>query len=92
MPGKSRHGKGKHPHHSKKSKAIQRRQAGVIQQQPDSATAAPAAPVQPAPVPTAAATPKVRTAQYPYITSELRRIGILAGIILVILIVLSIVL
>jgi hypothetical protein len=91
MPGKSRHGKGKHPHHSKKSKAIQRRQAGILQPQPDSVTAMPTAAVQ-APVPTATATPKARTAQYPYITSELRRIGILAGIILVILIVLSVVL
>ena len=91
MPGKSRHGKGKHPHHSKKSKAIQRRQAGIVQQQPDSVTAMPAAAVQ-APMPTATATPKARTAHNPYIISELRRIGILAGIILVILIVLSVVL
>jgi hypothetical protein len=34
---------------------------------------------------------KTKTLQYPYIAGELRRIGILAGIILVILIVLSII-
>ena len=46
-------------------------------------------PVVTAPTPAPA---KVKTAQYPHITGELRRIGIVAGIILAILVVLAIVL
>ena len=92
MPGKSRHGKGKHAHLSKKSRAKQRH--GTMALQPPVATAAP----QPAttasmpPPPRSPTSPaRLKTAQYPYITTELRRIGILAGIILVILVVLALV-
>jgi hypothetical protein len=46
----------------------------------------------PRPVTAPASPAKVRTTLYPYITGELRRIGILAVIILVILIVLALVL
>jgi hypothetical protein len=93
MPGKLRHGKGKHPHHSKKSKAKQRYGTMALQQPTAADTPQPVTTIGAPPslrAPTSPATP--RTAQYPYITTELRRIGILAGIILVILIVLALVL
>jgi len=54
---------------------------------PAVAGAAPAAAISTPPPPKAPASPK--TASYPYITTELRNIGILAGIILIILIVLA---
>mgnify|MGYP001070367457 CR=1 FL=1 len=40
----------------------------------------------------AAARPKAPAVKYPYVTAELRRIGVLAGVILVILVVLALVL
>lgn len=93
MPGKSRHGKGKHPHHSKKSKAKQRHGAIALQQPTVAETPQPVATIiTPPSLKTPAPPAKSRIAQYPYITTELRRIGILAGIILVILIVLALVL
>ena len=95
MPGKSRHGKGKHSQHSKKSKVLRRQ--GTMAAMPPATATTTEIPKQVAsmtapPVPRAAtATPtKTATNQYPYITSELRRIAILAGIIIVILIILSI--
>ena len=93
MPGKSRHGKGKHPQHSKKSKAKQRHGATALQQHVVTDAPTPAATISTPPSSRApASSAKTRTVQYPYITTELRRIGILAGIILVILIVLALVL
>lgn len=90
MPDKSRYQKGKHPHHSKKSKAIERRGAVVSSRPVAADTPTPAAATSATPPSRAPASPaKSRAAQYPYITSELRRIFILGGIILVILIVLS---
>jgi hypothetical protein len=91
MP-KSRHGKGKHPHVSKKSKAKVRSSSFT---QPSAAVAAPKpeANIEASPVSKATAMPaKVIAAQYPYFMDELKRISILAGIILVVLIVLSIIL
>jgi len=95
MPGKSRHSKGKHSHSSKKSKALQRQ--GTTAAMPHATGTTPEMQKQVAILATspglkaATATPaKTATNQYPYITSELRRIAILAGIIIVILIVLSI--
>jgi hypothetical protein len=96
MPGKSRHSKGKHPHYSKRSKALRRQATATAATQatagmPESLQQAASAAT--APVPKAASsTAKTAEIQYPYITSELRRIAILAGIIIVILVVLSIVL
>ena len=90
--------KHKHPQHSKKSKAIQRQRSVVTP------TSSPAAAVQPvhqsaeveAPqVPVAAAPQQTRPAavmEYPYLASELKRVGILAAVIIIILIVLAIVL
>ena len=93
MPGKSRHGKGKHAHHSKKSKAKQRYGTITPQQYAVADTTMPAATTGIPPSASAPTAPKtLKVAQYPYITTELRRIGILAGIILVILIVLTLIL
>jgi len=95
MPGKSRHGKGKHPHHSRKSKAIQRQEAKAIQQQTTVDTVPKATPIDidkaPPPKPTVISEKK-QSIQYPFIADELRRIGILAGIIVMILIILALVL
>jgi hypothetical protein len=93
MPGKSRYGKGKHPHHSKKSKAKLRHSTMALQQPTAADTPQPVATITSPPSSRAPTSPaKPRIAQYPYITTELQRIGILAGIILVILIVLALVL
>jgi len=93
MPGKSRHDKRKHPHHSKKSRVIQRQGAMPLQQQAVAETPQPAATISRPPLSRAPTSPTAsRVAQHPYITTELRRISILAGIIIVILIVLALVL
>jgi hypothetical protein len=90
MPGKSRHGKGKYPHHIKKSKARQHHGANVSQPPVVTGTTQPVAAASPAvPASVPASTVKSRTASRTYITMELRTIGILTVIILVILIVLS---
>ena len=91
MPDKSRHDKRKHHPQSKKSKAKQRF-AETIAHPP--AAAQPHKPAvhtgMPAPSAGVPATPTASpVGRYPYIATELRRIGILAGIILVILIVLA---
>jgi hypothetical protein len=99
MP-KSRHGRGKHPHYSKKSKALRRQgtpgPAPAISQaaagMPDTpGQVAPAVP-RPAPKVASMAATKVAVNPYPFITSELRTIAILGGIIVVILVVLSLLL
>ncbi len=93
MPDKSRHGKGKHPRHSKKSKALIRQVNAPLQQQQTDVTPKPAAPVEVEPAPKTAAPPEAAIMlRYPYVVGELKRIGILAGIVIVALIVLSIVL
>jgi hypothetical protein len=90
MPGKSKRGKGRRPQY----KNNQNRQVAA---QPAPATAAAsgaaapaavkAAPAQKTPVSTAAS-----ITQYPFFGSELKRIAIITGIILVILVILVIVL
>ena len=97
MPEKSRHGKAKY--HTKKSKAKQRSAALPSQQQAVAIAPKPAVATRVSALPEKVrTTEKIRTAtvsgavRYPYITAELKRIGILAGIILVILIVLALVL
>ena len=93
MPGKSRHSRGKNHPQSKKSKAKERSAGGIVPQQAVAQFSKPVAPPRVSatsvslPIPTA--TPGA--AQYPYITAELRRIGILAGIVLTILIVLALI-
>ena len=85
MSGKSRRDRRKHSLQSKKRKSRRSPPATVTQQQPISQTYKPVAPSvsTPTPMPTQTAT------RYPYILTELRRIGILAGIILAILVVLA---
>ena len=99
MPGKSGHAKGKHHLHSKKKKGSQKlrveRQyspATITQQQTitqaDEAIPAPTVSAPSASIATAVTKPS--TVQHSYIGRELQRIGILAGIMLVILVVLAI--
>jgi len=90
MPGKSQR---KHLSQSKKRKR-RRDSSAIAAQQPVSQTYEPVSqPVVSAPSPSVL-TPKVTqtVARYPYIVTELQRIGILAGIMLAILVVLALVL
>ncbi len=94
MPGSSRRSRGKYSVQSKKRKGrpkhptIVAQQAAVAQtHEPVSSPDVPA-PSASAPAPVA----KVAAARYPYIATELRTIGILAGILLIVLIVLALVL
>jgi hypothetical protein len=90
MPGKPQQGKKKRLHQSKKSRAIQRfgtpsRPAEIAETVPSPAeAAAPLVPKRPAPAAKAIST------QHQYVVKELRRIGTLAGIILVILVIAAI--
>ncbi len=93
MPGKSRHGRGKRSFQSKRGKSKRHPSATVVQQQVAAQTDKPVTPPKSAPsarVPTPMA--RLTAARYPYVVAELRRIGILAGIMLGILIVLALVL
>ena len=89
MPSKSRHRRGKHSARSKKRKLRQDFSVTVAQRQAQNYE-----PVSPAPTPSAkvltprSALPPVR---YPYIATELRRIAIIAGIMLAVLVVLYLV-
>ncbi len=94
MLGKSRHRKGKHSPQSKKGKSRRHFSATVAQQQAVAQTYEPVShPNVPAPsagVPAPVA--KLAAVRYPHIATELRTIGILAGIMLIILTVLALVL
>ena len=93
MPAKSKHGKGKHHHQSRRSKAIQRQNSSAIKQNAVNETQVPKDGPDVPPVTQVRTEPvKVKTMQYPFIVNELRRVGILAGIILVVLIILAIIL
>jgi len=93
MPAKSKYGKGKHHHQSKRSKAIQRQASSVTKHITIDETQVPTAGRDMTPEPKdRPESAKVKTMQYPFIINELRRIGILAGIILVVLIILTIIL
>ena len=91
MSGKSHQGRRKQTARSKRRKGGRDHFAAVAQQQavvpPQEAVAHTKVPDSVASVPTPRAT--LASVQHPYIGSELRRIGILAGIILVILAVLA---
>jgi len=94
MPGKSRHRKGKRLPQSKKRKGGQRFLATVAQQPTVAQTHEPVSrPSVSTPSPSVP-TPVARLAavQYPHIAAELRAIGILAGIMVVILVILALVL
>ncbi len=89
MAGKSRR-KGKHSLQSKKGKRKQISTLIATQQQAVAQTYKPAAPSKvAAPL---AKEPTPTAARFPHIATELRRIGILAGIMLAILVVLALVL
>ncbi len=94
MPGKSRRGRGKHSSQSKKGKSGLGHPTVPTQQPVVSQSQEPVRrPIVPAPsakVPTSVAKPA--TIQYSNVATELRTIGILAGIMLTILIVLVLVL
>ena len=93
MSGKSRHGKGKRSPQSKKRKSMQRFSATVAPQQAVARTYEPVSrPSEPAPSASVPA-PMVKLAavRYPHIATELRTIGILAGIMLTILVILALV-
>ena len=93
MPSKSKHGKGKHYHQSRKSKAIQRQNSKNITRDVAAEIPRPVSDINtPPPEKNNIESPKVKTMQYPFIVNELRRIGILAGIILVVLVILAIIL
>ena len=91
MPGKSWQGRRRHPARSKKRKGRRSPPTGVAQRQAVAPTyeavAHPEVSTPSVSVPTPRAT--LAAVRHPYIFSELRRIGILAGIMLVILVVLA---
>jgi hypothetical protein len=91
MPSKSRHRRDKHSTRSKKGENRQDFSASGAQQQ---ATAQNYEPVSSAPTPSVKVLtprPKLTPVQHPYIAIELRRIAILTGIMLAVLVVLSLV-
>ncbi|MFC1982364.1 hypothetical protein ACFLV5_01030 [Chloroflexota bacterium] len=94
MPDKPRHDRRKHHPQSRKSKAKQRSAEAIahppVAAQPHKPAVHTGMPAPSAGVPTTPTASPV--ARYPYITTELRRIGILAGIMLGILIVLALLL
>lgn len=92
MLGKSRHGRQK-PHRSKRKKGRQAVRA-INTYQPAVAQTTQAAPRPEVSSPSVGVPGKIATltaTRHPYIGAELRRIGILAGVILVILIILALV-
>ena len=94
MPGKSRHDRRKRSFQGKKKKGRRSPPGVVTQQQAVTETPKPVAPPRVA-APSASAptpTPVLTGARYSYILTELRRIGILAGAMLAILVVLALVL
>jgi len=94
MPGKSQHGRRKRSFRGKKKKGRRSSPGVVAQRQAATQTDKPVVPSRVAAPSASTPTPMpVLTAvRYPYILTELRRIGILAGIMLVILVVLALVL
>ena len=96
MAKRLRHVKGKQHPQSRKGRAKQRHAAMTAGQQAVSPLTPPSEPVAtavPSPPVSARAAPAVPgRARYTYITAELKRIGIFAGIVLVVLVVLALVL
>lgn len=93
MPGKSRHGRKKRSFQGKKKKGKRSPLGVVAQRQADTQIDKPVAPPKVV-TPSASAptpTPVLAPVRHPYILTELRRIGILAGVMLAILVVLVLV-
>ena len=94
MPGKSKHKRGKYRPRSKKGKSRQRFTAATAQQP---ATVESSEPVSPPAIPAPRVSApslsvKPTITEHPYIATELRTIGILASIMLIVLVVLFFVL
>ncbi len=94
MPGKSRHRKGKHLPQGKRRKSEQHFLATAAQQQAVAQTREPVSPIGVSAPSASVSTPmaKLAAVRYPHVAIELRTIGILAGIMLIILIILALVL
>ncbi len=93
MPGRAQHSKGKHIPHSKKRKGRQSHPSKVSQQQSVSPTSEATAPPEKVATPlTDVVTPPPTAVKCPNLLIELRRVGILAGVMLVILLALVLVL
>ena len=93
MPGRAQHSKGKHTPHSKKRKGRQSHLSKVPQQQSVSLTSEATALTKKVVTPlTDVVTPPPTTAKNPNLLIELRRVGILAGVMLAILLALVLVL
>ena len=90
MSRKSQRGRGRHIPQDKKRKDRQNPSTRVVRQQVVAQTSKPVSqPSASAPSGTTSAQTATTSTHYPYIAAELRRIGILTGIILVILAVLA---
>jgi len=90
MPSKSRQSRGKQSFQGKKRKGKRISPVTVAQEQAVSPTGSPATPVRRAAPPLSAPTPTPPpAASHPHVAAELRRIGILAGIMLAVLVVLA---
>lgn len=91
MPSKSRNTRGKQTHKSRKSKAKERNE--LLKSRPESPSLAvtPDKKVEPRTIEPVPAPSKTKTMVYPHVTEELKRIGIIAAIIFVVLIILAIV-
>jgi len=89
MPGKSRHRRGKHSFQSKKGRG---RPSPPVIVTPQQATIPADESVSPPEVSRKSVPATPTAVQYPYVLTELRRIGILAGIMVAILIILALVL
>ncbi len=94
MPSKSQHGRRKRSFRGKKKKDRRSPPGIVAQRQAATQTYKPVVPPRVAAPSASTPTPMpaLTTVRYPYILTELRRIDILAGIMLVILVVLALVL
>ena len=90
MPSKSRHNRGKQSFQGKKRKGKRIPAVTVTQEQAASPTEPPVTPARRVAPPLSAPTPTPPpAASHPHVAAELRRIGILAGIMLAVLVVLA---
>ncbi|OGN95135.1 MAG: hypothetical protein A2Y89_02925 [Chloroflexi bacterium RBG_13_51_18] len=92
MPAKSKHGRGKQRHGKKKSKFRQAPAVAGLPQETSSSITKPEAPLSTAPVVKTQVQKKAAASaalplHYEFISGDLKRIGILTGIIIVLLIV-----
>ncbi len=91
MPGKSRRSRGKHAFQRKKGKGRPSPQVIATQSQAVAQTYESVSPPKESVPPVRMPSLATAVVRYPYVLAELRRIGILAGVILAILIVLALV-